>query len=975
VLVLLVLLAAPRLLHAQQQIAVTGDRLTGFVLPVEPLTGDIRLSGRRGWAWAVGDTKRIVLQGDVSIRVATQEFTAQSAAVWINRLPSADGLINQIAVYFDRVDNARRRSGVGVAGEEILVTGSARGGVRMQVDLLERNRPRGLAIVQRGQERLALHLRTLIDEPLPPLTARPQVEHPDRPDTSFVPIPGGRVRPQDLKLPTTVELPALAERPPWLRDPSAVVRVSFGTLHVEPGDEENVISITGSVVVEYTTLGVGDEFDQLTLSADRAVIFTDPGPLEEMAAWEMSADRIHGIYLEGNVNARANDDEYRLRAPHVYYDFGTGQAIMLDAVLRTYERDLRVPIFARAEEMRQIADNQWTAGRARVTTSEFHTGHFSLGAERMTVTRRPGNEKEPAGTYIDADHITMRAGNLPFFWWPSFSGRAQDIPLRGISVGSRDNDGVRIETKWDLFSLLGIDRPSGVDGELKLDGFTERGAGVGLEFEYDVSAGIGALDLYGMYDEGTDRTSSGGEVDPDRDWRGVALWEHQMSLGGDWLAQAQGSWISDETFVTTWREDDFRERREYETSIYLKDQHDRAALTVLGKYDLNDFISNDYLLASQGYSVDKLPEISYRRFGDSWFGGAVTYSGGFEYSRMRLRFEESTPAELGVPGRAFGIAPFVPVSDSLRAQGLSSQYVNRFDSRHELAMPGQIGPVEVTPFVVGRLTRWDDDFEDYSDDADDTRVFGAVGVRLHTHLQRVHNDVESRLFDLHRLRHIVEPSMTLWYGYADVDQTDLPVYDLDVESLATGSVVRMGLKNTLQTQRGGPGRWRSVDFLTVDTEVVFHSNDIDRESPTPQFFDYRPEYSQFGDHVRTAVVWQVSDAFSVTGEGTVDVDESAIARGAVGAELRHSPLLSTYVEFRYIDASDNELLGVGWQYRLTPKYQVAIAPQWDFRNDEFRSVDVQVTRAFPDFDLTIRVNRDEIKDDTSFGASIGLVEF
>ena len=40
-----------------------------------------------------------------------------------------------------------------------------------------------------------------------------------------------------------------------------------------------------------------------------------------------------GIYLEGDVTASANEGEYLIRAPRVYYDFTTGRAIMVDAIL------------------------------------------------------------------------------------------------------------------------------------------------------------------------------------------------------------------------------------------------------------------------------------------------------------------------------------------------------------------------------------------------------------------------------------------------------------------------------------------------------------------------------------------------------------------------------------------------------------------------------------------------------------------
>ncbi|MHC4108821.1 MAG: hypothetical protein ACYSTY_12115, partial [Planctomycetota bacterium] len=337
--------------------------------------------------------------------------------------------------------------------------------------------------------------------------------------------------------------------------------------------------------------------------------------------------------------------------------------------------------------------------------------------------------------------------------------------------------------------------------------------------------------------------------------------------------------------------------------------------------------------------------------------------------------EESTPNELGVPAAAFGVSPDEPVSDALEAEGLTESFVNRFDARHEVAFPVQLGPFKAVPFVVGRLTRYDDDFDGFSAEDEKTRWFGAAGIRVSGQFHHVDNTVESQLLDLHRLRHIIEPSLTLWYGASSVSAEDLPVYDQAVEPLGTGAVLNVALRNTWQTQRGGPGRWQSVDVLALDTALTLNSSDVNKESPTPQFFDYRPEYSQFGDHVAASAVWLLSDTFSILGQGTYDLDESAVSRGSIGAELRHTPLLSTHVEFRYLDASDNELLGVGWRYQLTPKYTVQIDPQWDFRADEFRAIGVRVTRRFPEFDLIVEVRHDEIEDDTIIGASLGRVLF
>lgn len=948
---------------AQKRLPITGDRLSGFVLPIEPIQGDIHIEALRASAWTVDETKRLLLDGDVNIRIGAYSFESASAVVWINRLPSDGGLINQIAVFFDSVDDPAKRAVLGVQGNRVLITGSTRGEIKLKVSLLNQEQPARKGIVRRAEQRLEDYLRQTLAEPRPPLRKRPQIQ-------------AGKDSKPAKNLPSEVTLPPVGNRKLPLLAPDATVWFSWDELEVITGIEENTITLTGSVVIEYTTNNKSDDISQLSLTAQRAVVFTDPGSIEQMMTGQLEAQSIRGMYLEGNVNVIADNGEYQIRAPQMYYDFQTNQAVMLEAVMRTYASRGRLPIYLRAEELRQISANQWTGENMRASTSEFFSPHLSVGARQVTVTRRESpTNPDDVEIHLESRGNTLKMGDTSLFYWPKFSGRVQDVPLKSAGFGTRDNDGFIVETKWDPFTLLGIERPEGVNASLLLDGYSKRGAGVGLTFDYNLEHGYGNVDVYGLYDDGVDRTSTGREIDQDEQYRGIALWEHTMQIDQNWSLQAQAAWISDETFITAWREDDFLRRREYESSVYLKHLKDNSAFTVLGKFDFNDFVSNDYLLASRQLQVEKLPELSYRRYGDSWFDNRITYSTETRVSRMRFNFEKSTPAELGVRGRAFGIDDDTAISDMLRSRGLGTAFVNRFDTRHEFSMPSAMGIFKVTPFLVGRITAYDDEFEDFSSEADSTRIFGAAGLRVNTQFQKIDNSVESRLFDLNRLRHIIEPSLTVWYGHTDVDQSDLPLYDPAVESLATGSVIKLAVRNTWQTQRGGPGRWRSVDVLKVDTSAVFNSNDADRESPIPQFFDYRPEYSQFGDHIFTSAIWQPSDHLAIVGEATYDLDESAIARGSIGVELRHSPMLLTFVEFRYIDISDNELLSVGWDYKLSKKYKVRLRPQWDFREDKFRAITFSVTRSFPDFDFTFRIRHDDIRDDTSFGASMDVVQF
>ena len=63
---------------------------------------------------------------------------------------------------------------------------------------------------------------------------------------------------------------------------------------------------------------------------------------------------------------------------------------------------------------------------------------------------------------------------------------------------------------------------------------------------------------------------------------------------------------------------------------------------------------------------------------------------------------------------------------------------------------------------------------------------------------------------------------------------------MEAAGIIEGYTVRLGLRNTLQTQRGGEGRWRSVDWVTLDTDLVFRGQDADIDTLIPRYYGYRP---------------------------------------------------------------------------------------------------------------------------------------
>ncbi len=972
---------------------VAGGSLGGFVLPVSPLAEDLELRAARAWVWSVDDTQRLVLQGDVFVEFGSYRFRADEAVVWINRLPTAEGLVNQFAIHFDEVREPTERAGLTTGGRDLLVTGSGRGTVVLKVASLERRAaPRTPALVA-AEARLAAYLRRLLAAPPPPLELRPRLDVPSPPSDRLEPGPPTAAPAEAFpELPESVLLPRPdLENVPIFR-PGGVVSFTAGSTVAEPSS--NSIVAEQGVIVEYVDPGFG-EGRRLEMRAERAVIFTAEGAMESLREGGSAIDvsSVSGIYLEGGVVA--TDGEITLRASRIYYDLPRNQALAVDAVLRTYVR-LRetLPIYARAEEMRQVAANQWQASEAIVSTSEFFTPHLSLGMREFTVTERPN------GTWVEGEHATLRAGGVPFMWFPGFKGRPENIPLRATRIGYEADRGMEIETRWDLLSLLALDAPPELEADLDLDVYTARGAGVGTRLRWADSDTIANLVAYGLYESsGEDKTDAGVVQQTESGFRGYVDADFITAVSRETTIRGQLSWISDESYIATWRRLDYKNRREYETSLSLAWASQNAAFEAYLKYDLDGFISNSWLLASRGYAVDRFPSVAYRRIGDSLLSDALTWSSEYRYDYMRLVVTSGTSQSLGVRPATFATTdPNEPVRDLYGDSGYSEDSVMRFDTRQELAMPLAWGPLKLVPYASMRLTGYagGEFLERYSPDFSNYRFLGAVGTRLSATFTRIDDAMRSRFLDINRVRHVVEPYATLWYGYDSLSNSPLPVYDQTIEGSSGATVASIGLRQRWQTQRGGPGAWRSVDFLTLDVGATFNPSDDDfqpdpsdpasrekyAQSPIPRFFEWRPELSQWGSHLRGAAAWEVSDSFTLAGQAIYMLEDRELittsgalenlALGTVGFSMRHSPAVSSFLEYRYLAPSRTELLQGGLAYEISRNYRLQLSPQYDLRLDEFRAISGAIERNFPDFDLILSGGYDLVLDEVAVSINFAL---
>lgn len=993
-----------------------------FDLPAQP--GGIAISARKVFSWTVAGAsgapvQRLMLIGDASVKVGPSTFSAARATIWLERLdpaPGSDLPRHQIAVFFDRVGNATASSGTSAAGDRLLTAAVVDGPLTLSADAPPTaGEPTGDAFLIESHARFARYLQSL-ENPGDPASAEPILPAPS-PDTKAVYVPG-LTRPYEPGSPLGPDGPAnpavgirragdsaaaglgaglMGDQ--RLFAPQGLVTIAAGDPSLQQTPEENIVVITGAgggVSIQYSE-PLRDR--SLQISAQRAVIFIDPGELQETA--KLLAQKIRGIYLEGDVIA--SDGRFTLRCPQIYYDLKNNTASMVDAVFWTYDERRGLPLYVRAQAIRQTARNRVEATGVTLAASSFFEPQLAIGAKSVTVTREPRDPAMGGGerVMIAGQSLAPQIAGLPFFWFPSYKGDIERFPIKDVRFENGSATGTGIQTRWDLFGLTGIAPPASmenVDLDLLVDLATKRGIGLGLDSAWRDADSRGSFFGYWLpSDSGTDVLQSGARKDRSSEGRGIALFEQRMDLDPNWRLFMDVSHVSDETFVAGTDPLLAETRREFSTGFNLRRLEDNTSFAIQAKGNLNDFSPNEYILQSQGATVNKLPEVSYTRIGDDLFSdspGFVTWTHEYRFGRVGFEFLEQTASDLGysnasLANRAFGLAPNQTFAQRLRAAGFNEAPVTRADTRQQFTMNLDAGPIKITPFVVGRATKYDDKFSALATGGqdEDLRLWYSGGVRMATTLQRVYADAQSSFLDINGLRHVITPSITAWSAGSNRASSTLPIYDPSVEGLTEGSTIAFAVDQTLQTKRGivpaarsdaqngslsggrdsAAGLGHVADFLKLRTEAAFSSSDTDPRGSVARFVDVRPEMSNLRDFVNVDAAVLLTDALTLTTTNLYDLDNSQNTRTTAGVQIDHGRDFSTFAELRFINPLDSTFIDLGLDYRLTSKYAVQAIATLDSEKAEFQTVNVRLDREFPDVTFSVKVGYDDITNEVNTG--------
>jgi hypothetical protein len=668
------------------------------------------------------------------------------------------------------------------------------------------------------------------------------------------------------------------------------------------------------------------------------------------------------IYVSGDVHIRQG--QRVIRASELYYDLRRQRGLIDDAVMRTFDSARNIPIYIRADRLRQVAADEFEAQGVTLTTSEFHMPQLSATAEKVRVTDRVADDELAYDSGFDAqmDGVRFRYYDATIFGLPSLRSNLQrpDVPLKSAKVGRSRTYGMSIETQWFLSRILGLREPEGTDSTLSLDYYGKRGFGGGVDIAYERQTYFGHLLGYAIADDGTDRLSrSQKSVEFSEDVRGRLKWQHRHFLPFGWQLTAEASYLSDTNFLQQYYRSEFNVGKEQETLLHLKRIEDNWALSLLGKARINDFLDK----------VEEMPTGQFHWTGQSFLQDRLTFYSNNQISRYRYRYSDEAPS-----------------------RG-SEEFFMYAMTRNEVDMPLAVGRTRIVPFVAGTFGYEDGGgFQSALDDSPVERQeavwIGEGGVRMSAPpFWRVYPDVQSRFWDLNQLRHVVSPQLTAvayTHSHRAVEQRD---------------VLNLGIYQRWQTKRGplGPESQRTVDWLKVNLDFVWVSDSGDASAGPDQILWNQPfiplanpsgsvllpqdrrATGVFGprrDYIGADAALRLTDTTSILGDMHYDMRSGVFGQIDVGFSRLCWPNLSYYVGSRYLrrvvsgrERGSNAVTFAA-TYVIDPRYTAVFSQQYDFDYGEGTRSDITLIRRYHRMNLAMTLSADESLDEQSFVVSL-----
>ncbi len=744
-------------------------------------------------------------------------------------------------------------------------------------------------------------------------------------------------------------------------------------------------------------------FDTVDISTDRIVIWTSADQSADILRdTAQSDDRPLEFYMEGNIIFRQQDRV--IYAERMYYNVREQYGVVLDGELLTPIPGYQGIVRLKAEVLKQVDPFRIEGYSGAITTSRLGVPRYWLQSGNFTYenivspTVTPGDVEPGSGLFQTGTtkRVVSRDNRIylaewPIFIWPVFSANL-DRPSFYLESFSINNDrvfGTQVLTDWNLYQLLGWrNAPSGTQWTGSLDYLSDRGWGLGSNFQYDRNGflshpgrAVGFLDAWGLQDKGRDNLGlQRRSVAPEADPRYRILGRHRQYLNDGYQLTGELGWVSDRNFLEQYYEQEWDEEKDQRTGVELKKRDENHSWSVTGDARINEFFTQTTWAPRADHFWIAEPILS------DWF--SWTEHSNVGYAKLGVATTPEDPRSAS----AWQLLPWEVPSEGVRAI-----------SRQRLDLPLQWGGAKIVPYVMGEAGYWQQDLSG----GEVTRLLGQTGLRASIPFVRVDPNIHSTLFNLNGIAHkIVLEGEYLW-AEADADLTDFPLYDpVDDDAVefarvqfygaefggigGTGvpnrfderfyaarsglqrwvtapsseiaedlSFLRLAARQRWQTKRGMPGRQRVVDWVTLDVEGFLYPN---------------PDRDNFGQEVGLLNYdfrWHLGDRVTLLSDGMADFFADGLRTISLSAMFGRPGRIRTVAGLRSIEGPiSSSILYSSSSYRLSPKWILNYGSSYDFSSTGNIVQRGQVVRVGESFLVGLGWNYDRSRD--NFGVRFSI---
>ncbi|MEZ6141838.1 MAG: hypothetical protein R3B84_14800 [Zavarzinella sp.] len=790
--------------------------------------------------------------------------------------------------------------------------------------------------------------------------------------------------------------------------------------------EERIAVITGGVkLIARFTEG---KIRTLDLEADQVVVWVkggDAGPVVTTMESGGSTDKKTKIelYLRGNVIARMEGDKEEVVAPgklrdvrtmhahRLYYDVDNHRALAIqsdlsferygnsntahllaDRVFQLSEDEFSMPDGALLHASRLPSDPGLQLRMDNVYVERLPEGLketlFGLPF-RERLTGKPVYERQ---TILEADNVRTQVLDRTVFWWPRLKANVNDPfgPLEGLNFRNDQIFGMQIYSTWDMLELAGVTPLQGEKWLLLADYLSARGPGVGTEYTRFGSTMFGRnapfntrISAYMIDDSGSDVLAGNRQFDfQPPGYRGRFFARHQQDFD-NWALQTQLVSLSDRNFLEQYYKFDYDTGQNMETFLWLKNSTENRAATLLIQPDMSrNWISETYWL----------PKVSGYWLNES-FLDMFTYNTWASAGYARLDPFRTPPAEL-----PRGIDVGIPAPEK-NVQGA------RLDWMQQIAMPFEMGPVQLTPYGLVDLTHYGEDLTGEQSN----RFLGGGGLKTSVALSRLYRDVHSEFFNVNGLFHKNTFNTNYYIAGSTIGSNRLPQYsrlnddatesawrnvtpwqpefaqtfgpkgqalatsnifsqrqyanrrlvDTQVDTLDSIHAIQFDWNQRWQTKRGYPGLEHTVDWLTLDLGTTIFPADTG---------------DNFGEHwafLEYAATWNVGDQTGFFSNGWVDPFDVGTRYWTIGTYIFRDDATSFNISYRSYEPVSSKVISVVGNYNFSSKYSIALSTAYDFSYQESLSNAIFFTRTGTDMQITMGITYNSLVK--NFGFTFNIV--